>query len=69
MSLVDIHVELPQRSVSFSIKVAGSCTVLQIKEHIARQCPGEPRVDGQRLIYKGRILTDSESIADLWQVC
>ena len=68
MSDVLITVELPQRALTFSVNVPHLGTVQDIKQEIHRVCPGNPRIDGQRLISKGRILDDSESIEALWKV-
>ncbi|PPQ77371.1 hypothetical protein CVT25_010953 [Psilocybe cyanescens] len=67
MSLVDIRVDLPSYSRSFVVKVQPSSTVLQIKEEIYHTCPGQPRTAGQRLIWRGRLLTDDENIDNLWK--
>ena len=69
MSLVDLHVDLPAYSRSLLLKVSVSASILQIKEEIYRTCPGQPRPDGQRLIWRGRILTDNETVDNLWKVC
>lgn len=68
MSLVPVIVELPQYTQTFTVNVPLTSTVLDVKEEIARACPGNPRVDGQRLITKGRILEDSQSIDAVWTV-
>lgn len=68
MSLVDLRVDLPAYSRSLILKVNVSTSILQIKEEIYRTCPGQPRPDGQRLIWRGRILTDSETVDSLWKV-
>ena len=68
MSLVDLRVDLPAYSRSLLLKVYVSTSILQIKEEIYRTCPGQPRPDGQRLIWRGRILTDNETVDDLWKV-
>ncbi|KAF8165193.1 hypothetical protein B0H34DRAFT_648383 [Crassisporium funariophilum] len=68
MSLVDIRVDLPAYSRSLSLKVDVDSSILQVKQEICRTCPGQPRPDGQRLIWRGRILRDNEHIDDLWKV-
>lgn len=68
MSLVDLRVDLPAYSRSLFLKVDVSNTILQVKEEIHRTCPGQPRPDGQRLIWRGRILTDNETVDSLWKV-
>lgn len=68
MSLVDLRVDLPAYSRSFLLKVNLSDSILQVKEEIYRTCPGQPRPEGQRLIWRGRILADNEMVDDLWKV-
>lgn len=68
MSLIELHVELPAYSRSFPIKVYNASTILQVKQEICRACPGQPRVEGQRLIWRGRSLLDHERVEDLWKV-
>lgn len=68
MSLVPITVEHPQYTQTFVVQVPQAGTVSDIKQEIARVCPGNPRVDGQRLISKGRVLNDEETIGTLWVV-
>ena len=68
MSLIDLRVELPTYAHSFTVQVPNSCTVLQIKERIHLTCTGAPRVDGQRIIWRGRYLTDQEKVEDVWKV-
>ena len=40
-----------------------------VKDEIKRVCPGSPRVDGQRVIWRGRLLRDEELVMDIWKVC
>lgn len=68
MSFVDIRVDLPSYSHTFSVKVPSSSSVSQLKQQIHQSCPGQPRPDGQRLIWRGRVLTDNENIESLWKV-
>ncbi|KAF8665557.1 hypothetical protein AX16_000016 [Volvariella volvacea WC 439] len=67
MSFVEIRVELPAASHSFVIHVPSSCHILQVKEEIFRTCIGGPRVEGQRLLWRGRYLIDHEKVEDLWK--
>ncbi|EKM59416.1 uncharacterized protein PHACADRAFT_114129 [Phanerochaete carnosa HHB-10118-sp] len=67
MSLMDLRVELPAHSQSFQVQVQGHWTVREIKAEIQRACPGAPHVDGQRVIWRGRILTDEERVGDIWK--
>ncbi|KAJ3755797.1 hypothetical protein EV360DRAFT_49094 [Lentinula raphanica] len=68
LSLVPILVELPAYGYSFTVNLppSESSNVLAIKEAISLTCPGNPRVDGQRIIWRGRVLRDEEKIGDLW---
>lgn len=68
MSLVDLRVELPAYSQSFHVRVSPSSSVLDVKHAIFTTYPGAPRVDGQRLVWRGRILGDQERIQDICQV-
>lgn len=68
MSLVSLTVELPQYSRTFSVEVPQEGSVREVKIAISLACPGKPRVDGQRLVHKGRILEDGELVQQLWKV-
>jgi hypothetical protein len=67
-SLVAVRVELPTYSLSFSIQVHICATVLDVKHAISASCTGQPRVEGQRIIWRGRYLEDQEKISDIWKV-
>ena len=67
MSLL-LHVEFPQYAISFSVSIAPDATVADAKLEISRVCVGNPRSEGQRLICKGRILADTEALAQVWKV-
>ncbi|KAL4241415.1 Homocysteine-responsive endoplasmic reticulum-resident ubiquitin-like domain member 1 /2 [Abortiporus biennis] len=67
MSLVDLRVELPSFSQSFQVQVPESASVLDIKEAIKIKCPGNPSVDGQKLIWRGRFLKDTERLSEVWK--
>jgi hypothetical protein len=67
-SLVAVRVELPTYSLSFSVHVPISATVLDVKHSISAACAGHPRVEGQRIIWRGRYLEDQEKISDVWKV-
>jgi hypothetical protein len=67
-SLVAIRVELPTYSLSFIVDVPISATVLDVKHSISVSCTGQPRVEGQRIIWRGRYLRDQEKISDVWKV-
>lgn len=67
MSLL-IRVELPTYSHSFQISVPSIGTVDDVKREIEKVCAGNPRVHGQRLIWRGRFLGDDEKVLDIWKV-
>lgn len=67
MSSVTLQVDLPQYSHSFSVHIKSTDTINDVKQEIARSCPGSPRSEGQRLIWKGRVLADSEQVSEVWQ--
>ncbi|CAA7259556.1 unnamed protein product [Cyclocybe aegerita] len=67
MSLVDIRVDLPSYSRSFVVQVPPSSSVLRVKQEIQEACPGQPRPEGQRLIWRGRLLADDELVENLWK--
>ncbi|KAK0206627.1 hypothetical protein DFS33DRAFT_1315879 [Desarmillaria ectypa] len=66
MSLVELHVELPAYAHSFTVNVDSGSTILAVKEQIQAVCAGRPRVDGQRLIWRGRALADHERLDTIW---
>ncbi|THV08697.1 hypothetical protein K435DRAFT_708706 [Dendrothele bispora CBS 962.96] len=61
-----VRVELPTYAHSFSVNVPNDANVLQLKQEISKSCTGGPRVDGQRLIWHGRYLSDHEKLETLW---
>ncbi|KAJ4472346.1 hypothetical protein J3R30DRAFT_3298632 [Lentinula aciculospora] len=65
---IPILIELPAYGYTFTVILPSSeaNNVLSIKEAIFRTCPGNPRVDGQRIIWRGRVLDNVETVADLW---
>ncbi|KAJ7507662.1 hypothetical protein B0H11DRAFT_1967984 [Mycena galericulata] len=65
--LVDIRVEIPAYSCTINVQVSDSSTVLDLKREIFRICVGAPRVEGQRIIWRGRSLLDTEKVQELWQ--
>ena len=67
-SLVPVTVEHPQYTQTFTVRVPPAGTVNDIKHEISQTCPGHPKVEGQRLISKGRILDDGERVESLWTV-
>lgn len=67
MSWVSLKVELPSHSLSFHIQVPTQSTVLDIKREINRTCTGAPRVEGQKIIWRGRVLRDEERVENIWK--
>ncbi|KAJ7638674.1 hypothetical protein FB45DRAFT_787061 [Roridomyces roridus] len=67
MPPVDIRVELPAFSQTINVQLADSSTILDLKREIFRICVGGPRVEGQRIIWRGRPLLDTEKVQELWQ--
>ena len=68
MSFVELRVELPAYSYSFLIQVPQTCTIADVKQEIYKLCIGGPRVDGQRIICRGRYLVDDEKVDEIWKV-
>ena len=64
-----IRVELPTYSHSFQVSVPSIGTINDVKREIERVCSGNPRLHGQRLIWRGRFLDDNEKVLDIWKVC
>ncbi|KAJ7781383.1 hypothetical protein B0H16DRAFT_1498219 [Mycena metata] len=62
-----IRVELPAFSRTINVQVPDTCTILELKREIYRVCVGAPRVEGQRIIWRGRSLLDTEKVEELWQ--
>uniref|UniRef100_A0A0W0FCS9 Ubiquitin-like domain-containing protein n=1 Tax=Moniliophthora roreri TaxID=221103 RepID=A0A0W0FCS9_MONRR len=67
MSLVQLRVELPTYAHSFTIQVPEVCTIRDVKQEIYTACPGSPQVSGQRIVWRGRYLSDEEKVEDLWK--
>ena len=64
--LVDLRVEVPSHAYSFTIRqLPLSSTIVQVKHKIYELCTGGPRVDGQRIVFRGRYLDDVEK-ASQW---
>lgn len=66
MSLL-VRVELPTYSHSFQVSVPSTGTINDVKREIENVCVGNPRVQGQRLIWRGRFLGDDEKVLDTWK--
>ncbi|KAK7049658.1 hypothetical protein VNI00_005689 [Paramarasmius palmivorus] len=67
MSLVQLRVELPTYAHSFTIQVPEIYTIRDVKQEIFNACPGAPQVSGQRIVWRGRYLSDEEKLEDLWK--
>ncbi|EJF62839.1 hypothetical protein DICSQDRAFT_135104 [Dichomitus squalens LYAD-421 SS1] len=67
MSASTLRVELPAYSHSFQVQVTPSATVRDVKHEIAKVCPGSPSPEGQRLVWRGRFLSDEEKVEDVWK--
>ncbi|KAF5387690.1 hypothetical protein D9615_000258 [Tricholomella constricta] len=67
MSLVELRVELPAYAHSFIIQIPSTSTIRDVKQAIFNSCIGRPRVDGQRIIWRGRYLVDHENVDELWK--
>ncbi|KAL0582008.1 hypothetical protein V5O48_000066 [Marasmius crinis-equi] len=67
MSLIQLRVELPTYAHSFTIQVHDICTIRDVKQEIFNVCPGSPQVNGQRIIWRGRYLSDDEKLEDIWK--
>lgn len=66
-SAIGIRVELPAYGYSFTVTTdLSSATVLSLKYLISNTCPGAPQVEGQRIIWRGRVLGNEERVAELW---
>jgi hypothetical protein len=50
-----------------TLAVPAGARVADLKTVIAEQCPGQPRPNGQRIIWKGRIVVDEEVVGDIWK--
>ncbi|EIW82437.1 hypothetical protein CONPUDRAFT_81913 [Coniophora puteana RWD-64-598 SS2] len=65
MATVALRVEVPTYGKSFNVSVPASATILDVKREIESTCAGRPTVSGQRLIWRGRYLSDSEQVEDI----
>ncbi|EIW61486.1 uncharacterized protein TRAVEDRAFT_27083 [Trametes versicolor FP-101664 SS1] len=67
MSSDSLRVELPAYSHSFQVNAPPQSTIRDVKQEIARVCPGSPSPEGQRLVFKGRFLNDDQKVEDVWK--
>jgi hypothetical protein len=69
MALSHIHVLHPTHTKApLTLAVPPGARVADLKTAIAAQCPGQPKPNGQRIIWKGRIVVDEEVVGDIWKV-
>ncbi|KAJ1311916.1 hypothetical protein OPQ81_010376 [Rhizoctonia solani] len=50
-----------------TLAVPARARVADLKTAIAEQCPGQPKPNGQRIIWKGRVVVDEEVVGDIWK--
>jgi len=64
---IRIFIRSPTISLAddFSILTTPESTVLSLKQTIHERVPQKPSVSNQKLIYRGRLLNDSDRIVDL----
>ncbi|KAH9927158.1 uncharacterized protein BXZ73DRAFT_90835 [Epithele typhae] len=62
-----LRIELPAYCHSFQVRVTPTSTIRDVKQEIAKACPGSPSPDGQRLVWQGRFLKDDETVELLWK--
>jgi len=67
MAFLELRVDVPTHAHSFVIQIPISSTILGVKQEICRTCVGSPRVEGQRIIWRGRNLLDDERVEDIWK--
>ncbi|KAF8591474.1 hypothetical protein K439DRAFT_1644166 [Ramaria rubella] len=67
MSVTSIQVHLPSLSHSFNVTLSSDSTILDLKHEISRICIGSPDTTGQRVIYRGRVLSDVEVVGQVWK--
>lgn len=65
MTARTFRVELPTHNHSFVVEIAPESSVHDLKAEIERVCPGQPRPDAQRIIWRGRLLADHEKVAEI----
>ncbi|QRW04646.1 hypothetical protein RhiLY_03645 [Ceratobasidium sp. AG-Ba] len=65
--LSHIHVLHPTHNAPLTLAVPPGAKVADLKTAIAEQCPGQPKPNGQRIIWNGRIVVDEEVVGDIWK--
>jgi hypothetical protein len=67
-TLLHVRVELPTYNHSFTVDISNTGSIHDLKAEIGRVCTGQPRLDSQRVIWRGRLLRDEEKVGELWKV-
>jgi hypothetical protein len=62
ISVLHTHTKAP-----LTLAVPPGARVADLKTAIAERCPGQPKPNGQRIIWKGRIVVDEEVVGDIWK--
>ncbi|KAG8730632.1 hypothetical protein FRC10_002537 [Ceratobasidium sp. 414] len=66
--LSHIHVLHPTHTKApLTLAVPPGAKVSDLKTAIAERCPGQPKPNGQRIIWNGRIVVDEEVVGDVWK--
>ncbi|KAG9077114.1 hypothetical protein FRC06_009089 [Ceratobasidium sp. 370] len=66
--LSHIHVLHPTHTKApLTLAVPPGAKVADLKTAIAERCPGQPKPNGQRIIWNGRIVVDEEVVGDVWK--
>ncbi len=65
---VQLSVELPSYLYSFTVDAPLNGSVADVKALVHQRCTGNPSVEGQRIIWRGRALGNAEKVEDLWKV-
>ncbi|KAG8717482.1 hypothetical protein FRC08_007367 [Ceratobasidium sp. 394] len=66
--LSHIHVLHPTHTKApLTLAVPPGAKVADLKTAIAERCPGQPKPNGQRIIWNGRIVVDEEVVGDIWK--
>ncbi|KDQ14641.1 hypothetical protein BOTBODRAFT_32398 [Botryobasidium botryosum FD-172 SS1] len=65
--MTSLNVLLPSHSHSLTLSLPSQATIADLKHAIFDQCTGRPRPHGQRVIWKGRVVSDTEVVGEIWQ--
>ncbi|KAF8597755.1 hypothetical protein BDV93DRAFT_527159 [Ceratobasidium sp. AG-I] len=67
-ALSHIHVLHPTHTKApLTLAVPSGARVADLKTAISERFPGQPKPNGQRIIWKGRIVVDEEVVGDIWK--